>query len=77
MNVAVTAHLPAQRLPAARGLLVVSVHAFGARHPAGGAGDSPPASVSISQVDVGAPAVGAGVHDYPQPLKAHMRIKRV
>lgn len=57
-----TAHTPAQYLPPARGLLVVTIDTLGAGHPTGGAGDSPPASVSISQVDVGAPAVGAGVH---------------
>lgn len=56
------AHPAAKDTPAARGLGVVSVYAFGTRHPAGGAGDSTPASVSISQVDVGTAAVGAGVH---------------
>ena len=62
LMVAVPAHLPAQRLPAALGFCIITINAFGARHPAGGAGDSPPATVSISQVDVGAPTVRAGVH---------------
>lgn len=56
------AHLPAQRLPATLGFRVVTVYALGAGHPTGGAGDSPPAPVSIGKVDVGAPTVGAGVH---------------
>lgn len=58
------AHPAAEDTPPARGFRVVPVYAFGARHPAGGAGDSTPAPVSIGQVDVGAPAVWAGVQDH-------------
>lgn len=58
------AHLPAQYLPPPRGFRVVPVYALRAGHPAGGTGDSAPAPVSIGQVDVGAPAVGAGVQNH-------------
>ena len=58
------AHTAAEDTPPARGFLVVSVYTLGARHPAGRAGDSAPAPVSIGQVDVGAPAVWAGVQDH-------------
>lgn len=70
------AHTPAQYLPAARGFLVVSVDTFRAGPPAGGAGDSPPAPVSISQVDVGAPTVWAGVHFHGAILAATKNPKR-
>lgn len=63
MNVAVTAHLSAQRLPAALGFCIVTINTLRARHTAGGAGDSPPAPVSIRQINPGAPAVRTGVHD--------------
>ena len=61
---AVPAHPAAEDAPPARGLLVVTIDTLRARHPAGGAGDSAPAPVSIGQVDVGAPAVGAGVQNH-------------
>ena len=63
LPVTVPAHPAAQHLPAALSFCIITSNTRRARHPTGGAGDSPPAPVSISQVDVRTAAVRTGVHD--------------